>query len=291
MMKYPFPILFLFSILSLVCACSSPLEESLPEVETKELKLSTPNENSGIVETAELEVELEIIDGNGEYLASVSETDGEPDAKVAITGNKIKVDLLTRNIVELTITDKKFQKATVQIRSTHKSLEVPSFGLLLSEGQTYVMKDIQFGAGGPYTIESIKGNASTATIENDGITVTSKKLGNTYYKLKDKRGTVALFEVSTTLNVDLTTNYLELEGNNTMSVTVNLPKDTDWLVLSSTEKVTESVKVERPIDPKTGSHVDYQVLFINTSDDSKGTDTITLKNKDGELAVVRIWVR
>ncbi|ERJ60223.1 hypothetical protein [Sphingobacterium paucimobilis] len=291
-MKYSFPVLFLFSILlSLIYACSSPLEESLPEVETKELKLSIPNENNGILETDELEIELEIIDGNGEYVANVSQTDGEPDAKVVITGNKIKVDLLTRDMVELTITDKKLQEASIRIRSTHKSLEVPSFGLLLSEGQTYLMKDIQFGAGGPYTIKSIKGDASTAAIENDGIKITSKKLGNTYYRLKDKRGTVALLEVSTTLNVDLTTNYLELEGNNTMSVTVNLPKDTDWLILSSTNKVTESVKVDRPIDPKTGSHVDFQVLFIETSDDGKGTDTITLKNKDGELAVVRIWVR
>ncbi len=206
-------------------------------------------------------------------------------------GNKIKVDLLTRNIAEVTITDKKLKTASARIRSTHKSLEVPSFGLQLSKGQTYIIKDIQFGAGAPYTIESVKGDASTATIENEGIRVTSKKLGNTYYKLKDSRGTTARLDVSTTLNVDLTTNYLELEGNNKMTATVNMPKGTDWFVLSSTGNVTESVRVERPIDPKTGSLVDFQVLFINTSDGGKGTDTITLKNKDGELAVVRILVR
>lgn len=102
---------------------------------------------------------------------------------------------------------------------------------------------------------------------------------------------VASFDVASILVAGLSNNHLVIEGNNTMSAHINLPKNTDWHMLSSTGKVTETAKIERPIDPKTGSPVDFQVLFIHTSDDGKGTDTITLKNKAGDLAVVSILVR
>lgn len=295
-MKYPLPLLLSLTVLSLIFACSSPLEDSFPredelENETKELKLSIPGEENGQLEIDDVDVEFEILDGNGEYVASVSHTDGDEDAKVTITGNKVKVNLLTRGGAEITITDKELQEASVWIISTHESLQVPSYGLLLSEGQTYIMKDLKFGAGGPYTIENVKGNASEASIENDNVKVTSHKLGNTYYKVRDKRGTIAKLEVSTTLQVDLNTNYLELEGHNTMSLTVNLPKGKDWVIVSSTDKVTNKVHLNRPFDPIKGSIVDYDVLFIDTADEGKGTDTITLRANDGELAVVRLWVR
>ena len=286
-MKIPIQFLFIYAVLSLTYACSSPSEEIQPEEITKELKLSISEE----LVTDTLAVSFEVLQGNGEYLATVSKTAGEQDANVMITGNKISLELLTGKAVELTITDKQLKTTTVKLRSTAESLKPVNFGLHLSEGQTYLMQDVHFGSGGPYSIKSYRGDASMATIEATGIKVTSNKLGNTYYILKDKRGMVSFFDVSTILVADLSNNHLELEGNNTMSAHVNMPKNTDWHILSSTGKVTETVKIERPIDPKTGSPVDFQVLFINTSDDGKGKDTITLKNKAGDLAVVSILVR
>ena len=286
-MRIPIPFLFIYAVLFLTYACSSPGEDIEPEVETKELVLSIPQE----LLTDKLAVTFEVLAGNGEYVGRVSETAGEPDAKVSITGNTIRVDLLTQKVVELTITDKQLKTTTVKLRSTDESLKVANFGLHLSQGQTYLMTGVEFGAGGPYTIKSYRGDASTATIEANGIKVTSHKLGNTYYRLKDKRGMVAYFDVSTVLVANLIDSHLELEGKNTMSAQINLPKNTDWHILKSTSKVIESVKIERPIDPKTASHVDFQVLFINTADEGTGTDTVTLENKAGDTAVVSILVR
>ena len=290
-MKKHFLFVLVLSISTLFYACSASSDEILPETLVKELKLTLPEDSHGIIETDQLELALEVIEGNGDYQVTISETDGDPDAIAEVQGNKIKLSLLTKNLIEVTVTDKKSKAVTFKVLSSHKSLEFPSFGLLLSQGESFLMDNIQFGAGAPYTIEVVRGNASIAKMEQGGIHVVANKLGNTYYKVRDKRGVVARLEVSTILNVDLTSNIIELEALNTMSITVNLPKRTDWVVIGSTDKVTEKVNLVRPLDPSTNNVVDFQVLMINTSDTAKGSDTITLKNKDNELAVVRVLVR
>jgi len=278
-------------ILFLAFSCSSPLDDDLIEDGIKELKLSVVEGKNGFVETNEVDYEFEIIDGNGTYSIDVSKTDGDDDAKVTLNGNRVKVNLLAAAGTELTITDKEAQKTTLKIKSTSRLLEVPRFSLMLASGQSYIISNFSFGAGAPYTLETQKGSASTAKFVEEGIKVTSNTLGNTYYKIKDKRGMAAKLEVANILNSELTTNYLELEGFNTMSATVNLPKNEEWFILDNSTKVIGKTSLARPTDIKTGKPVDYEVLFIETNDTGKGSDIITLKNKKGDLAVVKIWVR
>lgn len=272
--------------LPLFVACTGPDEV------TRELILSVSNEG-GFVTTENVDYEFEILDGNGGYVASVSETDGNKDAIVTIEGNKVFVNILVGNHCGSTIkiTDSKNQEATVYIESTNESLHIPGYILFLDEGQAGSM-DIGFGAGAPYTIEKIKGNSSVASIDNNEVEARSLGLGDTYYKIRDKRGSVANLTIMTTLQfeMDMTTNFLEFTGVNNLSASVKMQWGTEWEIIGSTDKVLESVSVSKVFIPGEGWS-DYYVLFINTADEGKGTDVITLRNKDGDLAVVKVHVK
>ena len=291
-MKTLFKFFLLLLIVSISFACSSSSEEEIIE-DPKELKLSVPLMDKEWLTTEDIDFEFEILDGNGEYTATVSEFDGDPDAIVTIDNNKVIVNLLVgnHNGAEITITDKMNKSATIYVTSTNKTLHIPNYGLFLDEGSTYSM-DVQFGAGAPYTIEKIKGNASQAIIEDNKVKATSLGLGNTYYKIKDKRGSIARLEISTTLQfeMDITTNYFEFDEVNRLSSNIKLSWGTEWEIVGSTDKVTENVLISKVLI-STGVWSDYYVLFINTTDKGKGTDTITLKNKEGDLVVVKIRVR
>lgn len=284
----------LLLFLSLFLACSSSSDEEDIIEETRELKLSVPTIETKSLETEDIDFEFEILDGNGEYTASASEVDGDPTAKVTIEGKKVTVNILVGYHLgsEITISDKKRQKATIRITSSHESLQViSSYGVLLPEGESCTMDEINFGAGAPYTLEKIRGNAAKAVVEDGKIRVTSLAIGDTYYKVRDKRGTVTRLTVNTSLHfeMDKTSNYLEIEGVNNLSATVTLQWGTEWEIVGSTDKITENLLVSRVLEPS-GNLSDYYVLFIHTVDEGKGTDTITLKNKEGDLVVVKIHI-
>lgn len=284
--------MLLFLISPLFLACDK--EDEITKEVIKELILSVPQMDEEWLTTEDVDFEFEILEGNGEYTATVSETDGDADAKVEIAGNKVTVHILTHSALgaEVSISDKKDQKAIVYIRSTHASLQtIPGYGLFLAEGQSATM-EIEFGAGAPYTIEKIRGSASTALMEDDKVKATSLGLGDTYYKIRDKRGTVTRLVVSTTLQFEIskTSNYLEFDGVNNLSASILIPWGTGWEIVGSTEKITERVSVSKVL-LSTNVWSDYYVLFINTVDEGKGTDTITLKSKEGDLAVVKVSVR
>lgn len=200
--------------------------------------------------------------------------------------------MLVDHSATVTITDSKNQKASVLIQSTNESLRyISGYGLSFDEGKTSTM-DIEFGAGAPYTIEKTRGNASVAFIENDKVKVTSLGLGDTYYKLRDKRGSVAKLKTQTTLSfeMDITKNYLEFDGVNNLSVTVEMLWGTEWEIVGSTDNILESVSIS-PVRWPQGVGNDNYFLFIHTVNEGKGTDTITLKNSDGDLAAVKIYVK
>jgi len=294
-MKTPFKYFPLLFILTLFFACSDSDDETgrdrEKEDEPKELKLSVNTTETGFLTTDKVDFEFEILEGNGGYVATVSEFHGDPDAIVTIDGNKVIVNLLVgeHQGAEITITDKRNKEATVFIESTHESLNIPNYGVHLDVGQTCIMDNIDFGAGAPYTVEKIRGNASNVVIEDGNIKVTSLALGDTYYKVRDKRGSVANLVAKTTLQFDMamTNNYLEFDGTNNLSASITLEWGDKWQIIGSTDKVTEDLSVVIPIGSKTG----YYVLFIHTTDKGTGTDTITLKDKDGNLAVVKVRVR
>ena len=277
-------------VLPLFFACSGSDEEEVAV--TKELKLSVPLMDEEWLKTENVDFEFEIIDGNGSYMATVSEVDGEPNAKVTIENNKVIVKLLDHLGAKVTITDSKGQEATVYVTSSNESLQsIPSYALFLEKGQTSTM-NIKFGAGAPYTIEKIRGDASRAFVDGDGVKATSLGIGDTYYKIRDKRGSVTRFTVSTTMQfeMDMTSNYLEFTGVNNLSASIRLQWGTGWEIVGSTDNLTERVSVSKVLI-STGVWSDYYVLFIQTIDKGKGTDTITLKNSEGDLAAVKIRIK
>lgn len=282
----------LLLFIPLFIGCSSDHEEEIKE-ETKELILSVPLMSEEYLTTSNVDFEFEILEGNGEYVATVSEAgSGNPNAKVTIADSKVTVHLLDHLGAEITITDSKEQQAKIYILSTHESLQtIPSYGLYLAEGDAGTM-NIDFGAGAPYTIEKVRGNASHAEIEGNKFKATSLGLGDTYYKIWDNRGSMTQVTVKTTLEfeMDMTTNFLEFDGVNNLSASIRLDWGIGWEVIGSTEKVTERVHVSRLLI-STGVWSDYYVLFISTVDEGKGTDTITLKNEAGEFAVIKVRIR
>lgn len=275
----------MFLLLCLFFACSS--ENDLTNEETRELKLSVPLMDQEWLTTEKVDFEFEIVGGNGGYQANVSNDSG---AKVTIEGNKVIVNLLSNLGVEISITDAKDQIATVFIQSTNESLSPPNIGVYLDEGHTETI-DLNFGAGGPYTIKKMRGNASTAVVKGDKVEVTSLGLGDTFYIIRDKRGTLTNFHVSTSLEfeMDKSSTIFEFVGVNNLSAFVRLKWGTKWVILGATDNILESVDVSQVLI-STGKWSDYYVLSIKTVNEGKGSDIITLKNEEGDLAVVKVHI-
>lgn len=261
------------------CSVSEPIIE---EEIVRDLRLSVTE----TVSTEDICYEFEIVDGNEPYTATVSETDGDPDGVVTIEGNVVKVDILHGYHCgpTVTITDGKGQQKSVGITSYSEALNMTKYGMHLDPGTTHPM-DIKFGAGAPYTIEKIRGHAHDARIEGDRVVATSFGLGDTYYKLRDRRGSVTRFEINTVLirEIDRATKYLDITGVNTMTATIRIPWDSGWKITGSTCNAVEKVSVY----PFPG----YYVLFVGTSDEGRGDDIITLRSWEGDEAVVRVRVK
>lgn len=278
--------LALLLFIPLLFSCSS----SDDEIHKLEFSVEGP------IMTGNVDYEFNIDSGNGGYVATVSQTDGDDDAIVTIDGNKVTVNILAKDSkhAEITITDKKNQTASLSIASAHKSLQkIPDYGIYLDEGQTSTMNEIEFGAGGPYTIEKVRGKASTAIVENGKIKITSHELGDTYYKVKDRRGTVTSLITKTVLVEEMTktSNSLDITAINNLSVSIKLTWGEEWEIVTSTSNIIESISVGRPINAEPGSESDYDFILISTVDKGSGTDSATLKDKDGNMATVKITIK
>jgi hypothetical protein len=268
-----------------LCAgCSSEDELATPELPEliRKLELSV----GPVVQTEEVDFEFDILDGNGGYTVGVSSEEG---AKISVIGNKVKVNLL-RNNVSITVTDKKNQSTSLSIYSSAKSLTPHNYGIFIETGDTYTMKDIGFGSGG-YSIQKVKGtSADVGVTENDHIKVSGLQPGNSYYKIIDKRGASAAFEVMVTSSFHLTSNRLEVTAVNDQIASVWLKwGGGGWKIVQSIlspaiQKATLMEKAD--IDKK------YDILSIVTSkNETKGVATIRLKDKVGNDAAITVRVQ
>ena len=61
------------------------------------------------------------------------------------------------------------------------------------------------------------------------------------------------------------------------------------MILGATDNILESVDVSQVLI-STGKWSDYYVLSVKTVDEGKGSDIITLKNGEGDLAVVKVHI-
>ena len=281
-MKKAFLLLF---ISCLFAACSSddkdldPGTEPQPEEIWKNLKLSV----EGDVETDGINYEFEILEGNGGYTADVD----EEFAKVTITDNKVKVELL-RCMVSVIIQDKTGQNAIVYINSSAESLVSIGYGLIMDTDNEYTMKDIKFGAGG-YILEKIKGTSAEAVVtEEDYIKVTSIEPGKTYYKIQDKRGTTSKLDITITDNYDLEGDNLTINTTNAQVINVTFRKGEGWELVGN----PSSPAIKR-IVLHTKGHIDgYDTLQIDTSeDDAKGEALIQVKDRSGNYASIRVNIQ
>lgn len=258
-----------------------PGQTEVPE-QTEKLTLSVGH----VVNTEEIDVEFDILSGNGEYVASVA---NEDEAKVSIQQNRVKVNLL-RNNAGITITDKKNQSVSLRINSSAKSLVPANYSVIIENGDTYTMKNVTFGAGG-YTLQKISGTSADARVlENGAINIKSLEPGNSYYKITDKRGTTAVFEVLVTSSFFLESNQLDVKVVNDQKASVWLKLgEGDWRIVESTSSpaIEKVVVIEKgDIDKK------FDILSITTSKGSvKGIASIRLQDRAGNYAFVTVHVQ
>ncbi len=279
---------FLLLVSFLFAACSTDDNSDTDFEEVKELKLSANGDiltEGETIYTEDVDFEFEILQGNGDYTISLS---NDESAKFSIEENKVSVNLL-KSHVNITISDKKEQTTLINIVSTAESLVSNGYGILIEEGRTHSMS-VNFGAGG-YIVEKIKGESSTVVVtEDDEVKVTGLKPGNSYYKIKDKRGSTAPLEVLVPSYYDLTDNKVEITAINDQTISIVLKwGEGDWQLV---EPQTSSPIIEQVfLMPKGDEEKKYDILQIDTSkDDIKGIATIDLKDSLGNKAHVTVKI-
>lgn len=276
--------LLLLMIGCLVTACSTD-DIVDPEIDNeddvKELKISAPN----YVATDKLDYDFEIIDGNGDYEISAKEEDA---IKVTMVGNKVTVHLLTRHSY-VTVSDKRDQSVSFTIESTAKELIPTANTLLLPQDKTNTMK-IKFGVGG-YQIETLEGTSAKAVVtKEDFIKVTANKIGNTYFKIKDKRGTVSPLNVIVPSFYDLKNENLQITAINDQRVSITLKTSkADW---TFEQEPTSSLLKDATLISKGSYEEEYDILQFDTNKDNlKGNTTIYLKDSLGNRALVTVEIK
>lgn len=277
--------LFLFSIICYFASCSSdnvinPGDDG-DNGSVKELLLSIDNSNSTLSFDG-IETEFDILDGNGGYVAASSD---EKVAKVRLEGTKVHVDFISYHTdVTITVTDKKNQQKSLSMVSYAESLVSPGYTLLTEKGKTYTDKYVSFGAGG-YTIEAISGTSAKATVnENDEIVVEGIEFGNSSFKITDKRGTTATYDVVVIATYKLDSESMSISAKRDQTISIKLLYGKGWELSDSTESLFEGIYVHNATATEGAS------LQIDTSKEVIGKGLVRIINDEGQLAVITVSV-
>lgn len=273
----------LLLLCGLLLACHTSDEENLPpegEVVPCDLTLSV----YGSITIEGLDYEFDILEGNGDYVAEVTDTkQGDKEALVTIIDNKVKVSLLSSS-AGITIVDKENQRAAITLHSYDQSLTPTGYGLFLENGKEYIMTDVSFGAG-KYKVENVKGSsAEVSVIANDAVRIKGLNPGNSYFKLIDHRGTTARFDVYVTENHDLASPSMVIYGINDQILNVWIKYDDVGWTLDGENK--SPLIEELYLHSKGDMEKKYDILQINTAKEGKGSTSIKLKNNKGSTATI-----
>lgn len=276
-------ITFLLFICGLLSACHTSDDEILPPeeiVDPYDLRLSV----FGSIDIKGIDYEFEILEGNGDYVAEVTEKEGgDKEALVTIVENKVKVSLLS-NSAGITILDKENQSASITLHSYDQSLTPTGYGLFLENGKEYTMTDVSFGAG-TYRVKDVKGNsAEVSVLANDAVRIKGLNPGNSYFKLIDHRGTTARFDVYVTENHDLASPSMVIYGINDQVLNVWIKYDDVGWTLDGENK--SPLIEELYLHSKGDMEKKYDILQINTAKEGKGSTSIKLKNNKGSTATI-----
>lgn len=280
-MKKAFLLLMIGCIIT-ACSTDNIVDPEIDiEDDVKELRISAPN----YVTTDKLDYDFEIIDGNGDYEISAEVEDA---IKVTMEGNKVTVHLLTRHSY-VTVSDKSDQSVSFTIASTAKELVPTANTLLLPKDSTYTM-NIEFGVGG-YQIETLEGTSAQAVVtKDDFIKVTANKIGNTYFKIKDRRGAASPLNVTVPSFYDLKNENLQITAINDQRVSITLKTSkADW---TFEQKPTSSLLKDATLISKGSYEGEYDILQFDTNkDDLKGSTSIYLKDSLGNRASVTVEIK
>lgn len=277
-MKTIYKLLFigLFPVLFFNCSSDDDVIEPDEEI-VYDLKLSVENKIHSVYST---DTVFEILRGNGEYVATVSDED---IAKVSVNDTTVNVSFISNGSVNIEITDVKGKSASVSMNVYHESLVPTHYITFIPKDKEWELEKISFGAGG-YSIENIKGDHATVEVKDDKFMAKSVSHGKTYFDIVDKRGTRAPAEIWVIDYRELETDRLDIKMIPDQRTSVKTLYGEEWMIESYNGTLCEVVII--PVSNTNPT----DIIQIDTFADNPGFGTIQLKDKDGKRAVITLTV-
>lgn len=251
----------------------------------QDLKLSTDGQ---IVYTDAIEYSFDIVSGAGGYQVKVEEDNRPTLGKVTLTGNRVKVDLIT-DYTRVTVTDKNNQTTSLLIISSNESIEIQNYTVSVSYG-SILTRTLNWGAG-KYSILGRSGDAATLTIDDKGkFIVNSVHPGEAYFTIIDQRGTTNGMAVYVGDGWDLTSNELTVDVRSADYYTFPIKYGKgEWRITSVSSPVLNHPQT--CVMPKDAEYREQELLQVWIPQQTDGSLSIQLKDKANNTATITMNVK
>jgi len=264
-----------FPVLFLNCSSDDVSEEPVQAVH--DLRLSVDNNLLSVYST---DTVFQILEGNGEYIAQVSD---EKIAKVAVDDTTVYVSFISNGWVDITVTDVKGKTASTSMNVYNESLVPTNSIVILMKDSTYVFDFLSFGAGG-YKFENIEGDCVELSLKDDKIVAKALSYGKIYFDIVDKRGSRSESEVWVVAFYELTADRLDINMISDQRTSIKTLYGKNWAVESFNKDLCDVTII--PVGPTNPT----DIIQIDTYADRIGYCTILLKDDEGNKATVTVSV-